>query len=43
MRAGIERTDRVVINGLIRARPGTKVKAEEGKIEPEPALADSAS
>jgi RND family efflux transporter MFP subunit len=43
VRAGIERTDRVVINGLIRARPGTKVKAEEGKIEPEPALADSAS
>ncbi len=43
VRAGLERTDRIVINGLIRARPGTKVTPEEGRIEPEPAMTESAS
>jgi multidrug efflux system membrane fusion protein len=34
IRSGIAPTDRVVIDGLQRARPGQKVKAEDGKIEP---------
>jgi RND family efflux transporter MFP subunit len=33
VRSGLEPTDRVVIDGLQRARPGQKVKAEDGKIE----------
>lgn len=33
IRQGIAATDRVVIEGLQRARPGQKVKAEDGKIE----------
>lgn len=34
IRGGITATDKVVINGLFRARPGGKVTAEAGKIEP---------
>ena len=34
IRSGLAPTDRIVIDGLQRARPGQKVKAEEGKIEP---------
>jgi multidrug efflux system membrane fusion protein len=34
VRSGISADDRVVIEGLQRARPGQKVKAEDGKIEP---------
>jgi RND family efflux transporter MFP subunit len=34
IRSGLAATDRVVIDGLQRARPGQKVKAEDGKIEP---------
>jgi RND family efflux transporter MFP subunit len=33
IRSGLEPTDRIVIEGLQRARPGQKVKAEDGKIE----------
>ena len=36
VRRGLEPTDRLVINGLLRARPGAKVTPEEGRIEPEP-------
>ena len=34
IRAGLAATDRIVIEGLQRARPGQKVKPEDGKIEP---------
>jgi membrane fusion protein, multidrug efflux system len=33
IRSGLEPTDRIVIEGLPRARPGQKVKAEEGTIK----------
>ena len=33
VRSGLDATDRVVIEGLARARPGQKVKAEDGKVE----------
>jgi membrane fusion protein, multidrug efflux system len=33
IRSGLAPTDRIVIEGLQRARPGQKVKAEDGKIE----------
>jgi hypothetical protein len=33
IRTGLTANDRVVIEGLPRARPGQKVKPEEGKIE----------
>ena len=33
IRTGLEARDHVVIEGLARARPGQKVKAESGKIE----------
>jgi multidrug efflux system membrane fusion protein len=33
IRSGLEAKDRVVIDGLQRARPGQKVKPEDGKIE----------
>lgn len=33
IRSGLASTDRIVIEGLQRARPGQKVKAEDGKIE----------
>ena len=32
VRSGLEATDRIVINGIQRARPGQKVTPEEGKI-----------
>jgi RND family efflux transporter MFP subunit len=35
VRRGLEPEDRVIINGLIRARPGAKVTPKEGRIEPE--------
>lgn len=31
---GVDPTDKVVINGVFRARPGAKVTPEPGKIEP---------
>jgi RND family efflux transporter MFP subunit len=34
IRAGLSPSDRIVIDGLQRARPGQKVTSEEGKIEP---------
>jgi multidrug efflux system membrane fusion protein len=34
IRSGLAATDRIVIDGLQRARPGSKVKPEDGKIEP---------
>jgi len=33
VRSGLAATDRIVIEGLARARPGQKVKPEDGKIE----------
>lgn len=36
IRSGLAPTDRIVIDGLQRARPGSKVKAEDGKITPTP-------
>jgi RND family efflux transporter MFP subunit len=35
IREGLEPSDQVIINGLMRARPGTKVTPEQGKIEPQ--------
>jgi hypothetical protein len=35
IRRGIDPQDRIVINGLVRARPGAKVTPKDGKIEPE--------
>ena len=37
IRTGITADDQVIINGLLRARPGAKVTPEEGKIEPQAA------
>ena len=34
VREGLTGEDRIIINGLVRARPGGKVTPEEGKIEP---------
>ena len=34
IRTGLAPSDRIVIDGLQRARPGQKVTPEEGKIEP---------
>jgi RND family efflux transporter MFP subunit len=34
IREGLEPTDQIIINGLIRARPGAKVTPEPGKIQP---------
>jgi len=36
IRDGLLPTDRIVINGVMRARPGTKVAPHPGTIEPEP-------
>jgi RND family efflux transporter MFP subunit len=36
VRRGLSPDDRIVINGLIRARPGAKVAPKEGVIAPEP-------
>ena len=33
VRSGLAPTDRIVIDGIQRARPGQKVTAEDGKIE----------
>ena len=40
IRAGLDPQDRVIINGLVRARPGARVTAEPGTIAPPPALAE---
>jgi RND family efflux transporter MFP subunit len=34
VRAGLDPNDRVIINGLMRVRPGAKVTAQEGRIRP---------
>jgi RND family efflux transporter MFP subunit len=39
VRAGLKGDERVVIDGLIRARPGAKVTPQEGKIQAQPELA----
>lgn len=36
LRSGLAASDTIVINGLLRARPGMKVTPQPGKIEPEP-------
>ncbi len=33
IRSGLAATDRIVIDGLVRARPGAKVTPQPGKIE----------
>ena len=33
IRSGVTAEDEIIINGLLRARPGGKVKPEQGKIE----------
>ena len=33
IRSGLEPTDKVIISGLMRVRPGMKVAAEDGAIE----------
>src|SRR5262249_22219265 len=43
IRSGLAPTDRIVIDGLQRARPGQKVKPEDGKIEPPPPAAAASS
>jgi RND family efflux transporter MFP subunit len=40
IRSGLEPTDRIVIDGLMRVRPGAKVTPEAGKIELQQAAAD---
>jgi RND family efflux transporter MFP subunit len=42
VRAGLTGDERIVIGGLIRARPGAKVTSQEGKIEAQPELANTA-
>jgi len=34
VRAGLQRDDRIVINGMQRVRPGAKVAPTDGRIEP---------
>ena len=41
VRSGLKPTDRVIINGLQRARPGQKVTAQNGTIKAEEAKADA--
>jgi RND family efflux transporter MFP subunit len=41
VRAGLAPDDRIVIDGLIRARPGAKVTPQEGKIQGQPELANA--
>ena len=41
IRSGLAATDRIVVEGLQRARPGQKVKPEDGKIEPVKPVADA--
>jgi RND family efflux transporter MFP subunit len=43
VRRGLAPEDRIIINGLVRARPGTKVTVKEGRIEPEPTQAADAA
>jgi len=43
IRSGITADDQVIINGLLRARPGAKVTPEEGKIEAPPPPPGAAS
>ena len=40
IRSGLEPTDHVVIDGLVRARPGTRVTPVTGAIAPDPDTAD---
>jgi RND family efflux transporter MFP subunit len=41
IRSGLAATDRIVIEGVQRARPGGKVVPEDGKIEPSQPIADA--
>jgi RND family efflux transporter MFP subunit len=41
VRQGLEPQDRIIINGLIRARPGAKVTPKDGRIEPDPIQAEA--
>ncbi len=38
IRSGLEPNDRVVIDGLVRAKPGTKVVPQHGAIHYDPAV-----
>jgi RND family efflux transporter MFP subunit len=42
VRDGLEPGDKIIINGLLRARPGAKVTPQPGKIEPMPATSAQA-
>jgi RND family efflux transporter MFP subunit len=42
IKSGITPDDQIIINGLLRARPGAKVTPEEGKIEAKPLPPDNA-
>ena len=35
IRSGLEPTDRVIISGIVRARPGSKVTPQDGEIQAE--------
>lgn len=41
VRQGLEPQDRIIINGLVRARPGAKVTPKDGRIEPDPIQAEA--
>jgi hypothetical protein len=41
VRSGLSASDRVIINGLVRARPGMKVTPVAGAIKPDPTGAGS--
>ena len=43
IQSGLTREDRVIIDGIQRARPGQKVQAQQGKIQAQPATAGSPS
>jgi len=36
VRDGLDPSDRIIINGLMRARPGAKVTPTPGTIQPQP-------
>jgi hypothetical protein len=42
IRAGLAPADRIVIDGLQRARPGQKVTPQDGKVEAAPAIGAAA-
>lgn len=43
VRQGLKPEDRIIINGLVRARPGAKVTPKDGRIEPDPVQAEASA